>query len=290
MQTKKRPPSLTDRRLRLLLKQLREEPAAPQDFRDQVLARLEREGVLPRPAAVSAVGWDQRLRAWLRPAVFGLAAAGALAWLLVLRPIAPLPLPSQAPAVAPPRLASAAALARRQVRVPAAASHRQAPAQVALAKPVAVEHELETAPQVASAAVPAVGDVAAPAPVREQVVAASGTITAMPDSQPTQVSKWPNYALNSQVWGNVIHASRGEQADIRFSFKTSGQVSIEIFDRMGHSVAVLCNSDLPAGSYTSQQYTWRGTDDQGGMAASGIYMVRIHTPDYTETHKLMLVK
>ena len=288
MQTKKRPPSLTDRRLRLLLKQLREEPAAPQDFRDRVLARLEGEGVLPRPAAVAAPGWGQRLRAWLRPAGVGLAAAGALAWLLVLRPIAPLPAPAPVVSVARPRLALKATSSPRRSQVLAAASRRRATAPVASAKPVAVEHELETAPQVASAVAPALGDVAAPGPVQQQQVSGVGvTATATQDPAST-VSKDPGYALNSQVWNNVIHASRGEQADIRFSFKTTGPVSIEIFDRMGHSVAVLCDGVVNAGS--CQQYTWRGTDDQGGMAASGIYMVRIHTPDYTETHKLMLVK
>jgi hypothetical protein len=275
---KKRTPSLTDQRLRQLLKQLREEPAAPQDFRDKVMQRLQQEGVLAAPPAPAQPSFGERLAAFWRPAGFGLAAAGAMALLLLLRiPSAPMVVAS-----------SPAAPAAAAVKAPAAvAARHRAPAFAAAPAPAAAEpeHGFVAAPQTFNAA-PALG-AAAPAPVAvDQVHAASTNVT----PSPTTVSKDPNYQLSSQVWNNVIHASRGEAAEVRFTFKTSGPVRIDIIDRTGRVVAVLQDGVLASGIYTAQEFTWRGAADAGGLAPSGIYQLRIRTPDYREAHKLMLVK
>jgi hypothetical protein len=281
---KKRTPSLTDQRLRQLLKQLREEPAAPQDFRDKVLARLEHDGVLPRRApSMPVASWTQRLQALWRPAGLGLAAAGALALLLVLRPVAPVLAPAFAPA------AQTAAVAAPKGK-PFAAAHpaafRVAVKATAVAAPAAVEHNFETAPQDAAAA-PALGAAAAPTTV-PQAVHASGVTTT-----PVVTQGKPVLQAYSQVRNNVIRASRGgAPATVHFYLATPGHVHVEVMDRVGHLVSVLFDGDLVAGAYdgTSPVITWSGTADSGGMAASGIYLLRIQAPDFTNTHKLMLVK
>jgi hypothetical protein len=92
---------------------------------------------------------------------------------------------------------------------------------------------------------------------------------------------------NSQVRSNVIHASRGESAEILFNLGTAGFVNVEVYDRLGRPVAQLANGTMGAGLQT---LTWSGTADEGGMAASGIYIVRVQTPGYVETHKVALIK
>ncbi|HXC63125.1 MAG TPA: hypothetical protein VNZ67_02145, partial [bacterium] len=96
----RRNPSMSDRRLRALLKQLRETPAAPQDFRARVLDRLADDGLL-RAGSAPKPSLRARFGAWLRPAPLGLAACGALALALLLRPV-PDPRALAAPATARP--------------------------------------------------------------------------------------------------------------------------------------------------------------------------------------------
>jgi hypothetical protein len=283
MQTKKRTPSMTDRRLRQLLKQLREEPAAPQGFRDQVLVRLEKEGVLPRRAAAQGAGWRQALQGFWRPAGFGLAAAGAWALLLVLNPNRPAPAPlsvavAGAPAAAKPALAVAAPKRHR------ALTARRAPLApvVAQAAP-APEGSLETAPQVAPALAPALGSSLAPRVAQQQVVAASNTtVTATP--APT-IGK--PAGVDSKVFNNVVHAARGESAVLHYDVRSAGHVHIQIVTRLGQTIAT---ADLDLGPGTDYTWSWFGMTDQNGMAASGIYLLRLQTPDYTAMHKILLVK
>jgi hypothetical protein len=92
---------------------------------------------------------------------------------------------------------------------------------------------------------------------------------------------------NSEVRSNIIRASHGDSAQIIFNVGKAGPVSVVVYDRLGRSVAVLEDGSLEDGQYI---LNWSGAADEGGMAASGIYVVRIQTPSYVDMHKMMLVK
>jgi hypothetical protein len=77
---------LSDRRLRALLKGLREDVAAPADFRQGVLRRLQAEGLLAAPPAPAPLSWRDRWAAWPAPARLGLGLGAAMALAVVFLP------------------------------------------------------------------------------------------------------------------------------------------------------------------------------------------------------------
>jgi hypothetical protein len=346
----KRPPSsISDAKLKALLKGLREDVAAPQNFRAGVLERLRQEGLLPSAAAVSlrpvapSSLWG-RLRAGLSSAPrWGLAVGSALALALVFLMLppaqAPLPqivaLPLSVPAAAsrprsaPSRTAPVLALSHASRHARPSAPLSQASGELAS---LSVEGPARSLPVRSLASVPprseavqtGLGSVSGAAPSHSVAFASSAplsgglatqmadgysrgvagggqpasaplkaavapqdkpTATPLPTPQATATAQPLTHF--SQVRNNVILASRGQGAQILFTVVQSGNVWVQIHDRLGRPVAVLVNGVLSAGQYN---LPWNGTADAGGMAASGIYEVIIKTPTYVDRHKMMLVK
>jgi hypothetical protein len=283
----RRNPSMSDRRLRALLKQLRETPAAPQDFRARVLHRLADDGML-RGQAASKPSLRARLSVWLRPATLGLAACGALALAVVLRPVPP---PQAFPAASRPQVPQAKpSLAARPLahRRPAAAA---APLQPA---PVPAQDVAVSQPPLQAQAPEAVG--AAAPPKAEEALVRVAQVTATMGPEPRGGTK-PFPTEGSEVRNNVVRVSLGQPSDVHFSFVTNGHVRVDILDRLGRVVSVLYDGTLSAGEYDGNGAAlacpwclWNDMTDQGAAAASGIYLVRIQTPDYVHIHKLMLIK
>jgi len=205
----RRNPSMSDRKLRQLLKQLRESPAAPQDFRAEVLGRLADDGLLPS-RSVAKVGLRERLSAWLRPASLGLAAAGALALALVLRPVpAPQTVAALPPAGVP--LAAPAASAR------ASHSRTVAPAGLSPARAAQVPSEdmAVVSQPVITRASEGVG--AAPQAKAQASVHVAG-VTATVGPAARDISN-PYPKGSSEVRNNVVRYAQAEMADIHFSFE-----------------------------------------------------------------------
>lgn len=71
-------------------------------------------------------------------------------------------------------------------------------------------------------------------------------------------------------------------ATIKFDIPVSSAVNIEIFNSIGQSVSTLVNSDMEAGSYS---VIW----DAAG-SSSGVYFYRLTAGNYTEIHKMVLLK
>ncbi len=69
---------------------------------------------------------------------------------------------------------------------------------------------------------------------------------------------------------------------IQFNIKETGFVTIKVYDILGKEVATLVNQILPSGNYTAE---WNAQNFE-----SGIYLYRIHSGNYTETKKMLLVK
>jgi hypothetical protein len=142
---------------------------------------------------------------------------------------------------------------------------------------------------------------AAPPKAEAVVHVADGVgVTATVGPQPHNSGK-PFPTLASEVRNNVVRLSQPALADIHFSFATAGHVRVDILDRLGRVVAVLYDGD----SMIPNEYDggtnapdalpcnwclWNNLTLNGATAASGIYLVRVQTPDYVHIHKLMLIK
>ncbi len=59
-------------------------------------------------------------------------------------------------------------------------------------------------------------------------------------------------------------------------------VTLKIFDILGREVATLVNQELSAGNY---KYSWNGAN-----LASGIYIYRLSTANFSNVKKMMLLK
>ena len=75
---------------------------------------------------------------------------------------------------------------------------------------------------------------------------------------------------------------------LRFRLPAAGATQVGVFDLHGRLIKSLVRDDLPAGDHA---VTWNGRDALGRPVASGVYFVRLLTPDGDELHrKLLLAK
>ena len=74
---------------------------------------------------------------------------------------------------------------------------------------------------------------------------------------------------------------------IAFELPTRSQVTLTVYNVLGHRVATLVNENLPVGRYETE---WDGRSESGVEAASGIYFYRLHTESFTQTKKMILLK
>ena len=75
--------------------------------------------------------------------------------------------------------------------------------------------------------------------------------------------------------------------EIRFSLDRESEVELEILDVRGCRVCRLVAGTFPRGSH---QVKWAGRDDKGRIQPAGVYLVRMRTPDFTATGKMVLAK
>ena len=76
-------------------------------------------------------------------------------------------------------------------------------------------------------------------------------------------------------------------AQISYRVPIETPVNLTIFDVAGRKVRVLFDGVVQAGSFRA---TWDGRDHQGRPAASGIYYVKLRTPDQQATQRLVLLR
>ncbi len=74
---------------------------------------------------------------------------------------------------------------------------------------------------------------------------------------------------------------------IRFELPKATKVYLVVYDILGREVTRLVDSHLEAGY---RQVIWNGKDGYGRDIASGIYIVRMLTPEYTRSIKTLLLK
>jgi hypothetical protein len=105
-----------------------------------------------------------------------------------------------------------------------------------------------------------------------QATAASG-VSGTPGSYVLSVSAYPN-PFNPQT-------------TVRYTLPANGHVTLGVYDLRGEKVATLTDRDQKAGAYT---VTWRGLNDAGAPASSGVYFARLSTPAGERSYKLVLLK
>jgi len=74
---------------------------------------------------------------------------------------------------------------------------------------------------------------------------------------------------------------------IGFRVARREKVTIAVFDLLGRRVKTLINEELPAGYH---QTVWDGTDENAHGVASGVYHVRLVTPSYNGSSRLVLIR
>lgn len=75
---------------------------------------------------------------------------------------------------------------------------------------------------------------------------------------------------------------------ISFTIPAADKVSLKIYDLQGALVATLLDGDALSGG--SHQRVWDGRNSSGAAAASGVYLYRLHTPVFSETKRMLLLK
>ena len=74
---------------------------------------------------------------------------------------------------------------------------------------------------------------------------------------------------------------------ITYDIAKTGTVQLSIYALTGQQIRTLVNGERSAGTYSA---TWDGTDDTGQAVASGVYLCRMVSGDFSATRKLVLMK
>jgi hypothetical protein len=114
--------------------------------------------------------------------------------------------------------------------------------------------------------------------VRDFVFSANGYYTSYKGS--AQVPE--TYRL-SQNYPNPFNPS----TTIYYTLVSTTNVDLAVYNMLGQKVKTLVNTMQQAGD---QSAVWDGTDDGGSPVASGIYMYKLTTTDYTASRKMILMK
>ena len=74
---------------------------------------------------------------------------------------------------------------------------------------------------------------------------------------------------------------------LKYDLGTATDVKFTIYNVLGEEVRTLVNGSQAAGTY---QLNWDGLNNSGHSVASGLYLYRITTKDFTATNKMMLIR
>ncbi|MDD3050803.1 MAG: carboxypeptidase regulatory-like domain-containing protein [Candidatus Cloacimonetes bacterium] len=77
------------------------------------------------------------------------------------------------------------------------------------------------------------------------------------------------------------------QTTISFSLEKNSFITISIFNNKGQLVRELISEDFRAGTHT---IVWNGLNSYGEKISSGIYFIRMNTPDFSKIHKTIMLK
>jgi hypothetical protein len=99
------------------------------------------------------------------------------------------------------------------------------------------------------------------------------TVEDTPSRRPIELEIFPNPANPATT--------------IAFELPRAGHVQLEVYDVAGRRVRILVSSHRDAGRH---EVLWDGRDRDGSRVSSGVYMVRLKTPDQTQSRRALLLK
>lgn len=105
---------------------------------------------------------------------------------------------------------------------------------------------------------------------------------------PTADGWWPASVPNTEALTlNVYPNPFNPQTAIEYLLPAGQQVSVAVYDLLGHRVALL---EIGWHYRGHHRISWDGRDSQGRAAPSGTYIVRLETESRVEARKVMLVR
>nr|HPR18713.1 FlgD immunoglobulin-like domain containing protein [Candidatus Cloacimonadota bacterium] len=109
----------------------------------------------------------------------------------------------------------------------------------------------------------------------------TGKVVVLSDSTPetSDTSK----DINVSCYPNPFNPT----TNILFSLPADSAVEMKVFNIKGQLVKTLVDETMAAGEH---KVVWEGKNDRGKPAASGIYFIKIHTPQANRFLRTLLLK
>jgi hypothetical protein len=110
---------------------------------------------------------------------------------------------------------------------------------------------------------------------------------AKPDTSESELNPnklQPNKTLLEQNYPNPFNMS----TKIRFYLTDNQHVSLKIYNRLGQEVKTLINTQLKSSGWHSA--TWNGTDKNGNVVSTGIYIYKLILNNQILSKKLLIIK
>ena len=101
--------------------------------------------------------------------------------------------------------------------------------------------------------------------------------------KPIEYEVLPSDFVLSQNYPNPFNPT----TQIAFDLPTKSLVTLTVYNVLGQRVITLVNEKLAAGKYVAD---WNGRSSGGNEVASGIYFYRLHSEQFTQTKKMVLLK
>jgi len=111
----------------------------------------------------------------------------------------------------------------------------------------------------------------------------AGVIFNSSDVPEAYVTALPRQVMLFHNYPNPFNLS----TSIHFELRSIAEIELAVFNINGKRVKTLLRGIQDGGRHT---IVWDGTDSQGIVAGTGVYLCRIVSEGYTETHKMLLVK
>jgi len=118
--------------------------------------------------------------------------------------------------------------------------------------------------------------------------------TSIPVSLDLYSQSWDAGLLDSGLPGEYKLSSAypnpfNPTTTIDYNVEIAGNVSLVVYDLMGREIKTLVN-DFRAPRTGGYKVMWDGTNNDGSLVASGMYMYRMISNDFTKTYRLTLMK
>jgi cysteine-rich repeat protein len=97
----------------------------------------------------------------------------------------------------------------------------------------------------------------------------------------------PPGAASAYELGSAAPNPFNPSTEISYRLGADGPVELGIFDLTGRKVRTLVRKAQTAGAHS---VVWKGRDDAGRRVASGVYLYRLESSDFSQTRRMVLLK